>query len=172
MISNEFLNQRYGSSRHKSTEESSDADSIKMVKDYKGQDYGRCQTGEIKGCLDLVILFMQKFRQIPRKNIGRDNRQQAVVGEADAEAHQKKSGEKADHIQQQNIWQQGNPGIVYIDHFSESDADNKRKQIAGTERTLQDHQGDDKQRLKDIVPRSETENWKRCAEDERHGGNC
>ena len=52
-----------------------------MVKDYKGQDYGRCQTGEIKGCLDLVILFMQKFRQIPRKNIGRDNRQQAVVGE-------------------------------------------------------------------------------------------
>lgn len=30
----------------------------------------------------------------------------------------------------------------------------KRKQIAGTERTLQDHQGDDKQRLKDIVPRS------------------
>lgn len=53
-----------------------------------------------------------------------------------------------------------------------SDADNKRKQIAGTERTLQDHQGDDKQRLKDIVPRSETENWKRCAEDERHGGNC
>lgn len=172
MISNEFLNQRYGSSRHKSTEESSDADSIKMVKDYKGQDYGRCQTGEIKGCLDLVILFMQKFRQIPRKNIGRDNRQQAVVGEADAEAHQKKSGEKADHIQRQNIWQQGNPGIVYIDHFSESDADNKRKQIAGTEGTLQDHQGDDKQRLKDIVPRSETENWKRCAEDERHGGNC
>ena len=61
---------------------------------------------------------------------------------------------------------------MYIDHFSESDADNKRKQIAGTERTLQDHQGDDKQRLKDIVPRSETENWKRCAEDERHGGNC
>ena len=53
-----------------------------------------------------------------------------------------------------------------------SDADNKRKQIAGTERTLQDHQGDDKQRLKDIVPCSETENWKRCAEDERHGGNC
>ena len=53
-----------------------------------------------------------------------------------------------------------------------SDADNKRKQIAGTERTLQDHQGDDKQRLKDIVPRSETESWKRCAEDERHGGNC
>ena len=98
MISNEFLNQRYGSSRHKSTEESSDADSVKMVKDYKGQDYGRCQTGEIKGCLDLVILFMQKFRQIPRKNIGRDNRQQAVVGEADAEAHQKKSGEKADHL--------------------------------------------------------------------------
>ena len=112
MISNEFLNQRYGSSRHKSTEESSDADSVKMVKDYKGQDYGRCQTGEIKGCLDLVILFMQKFRQLPRKNIGRDNRQQAVVGEADAEAHQKKSGEKADHIQRQNIWQQGNPGIV------------------------------------------------------------
>ena len=112
---------------YKSTEESSDADSVKMVKDYKGQDYGRCQTGEIKGCLDLVILFMQKFRQIPRKNIGRDNRQQAVVGEADAEAHQKKSGEKADHIQRQNIWQQGNPGIVYIDHFSESDADNKRR---------------------------------------------
>ena len=77
------------------------------VKDGEGltrdEDYGRCQTGEIKGCLDLVILFMQKFRQIPRKNIGRDNRQQAVVGEADAEAHQKKSGEKADHIQRQNI---------------------------------------------------------------------
>ena len=87
MISNEFLNQRYGASRHKSTEESSDADSVKMVKDQKGKKYGRCQTGEVERCLDPVVLFVQQFRQIARKNIGRDNRQQAVVGEADAEAH-------------------------------------------------------------------------------------
>lgn len=109
MISNEFLNQRYGSSRHKSTEESSDADSVKMVKDYKGQDYGRCQTGEVERCLDPVVLFVQQFRQIARKNIGRDNRQH------------------------------GNLGIVYVDHFSESDTDHKGKQIAWTERTLQNH---------------------------------
>ena len=171
VISNKLLNQSNGSSCHERTEESTDADSIKMMKDCKRQNHSRCEAGEIKGCLDLVILFMQKFRQIPRKNIGRDNRQQAVVGETDAEAHQKKSGEKADYIQRQNVRQQGNPGIVHVDHFSKSDADNKRKQIAGTERTLQNHQCDDEQRLKDIVPRSETEKRKRGAEDERHGGN-
>lgn len=37
---------------------------------------------------------MQKFRQIPRKISVGTIKQQAVVGEADAEAHQKKSGEK------------------------------------------------------------------------------
>lgn len=140
MISNEFLNQSNGSSCHKGTEESTDADSIKMMKDQKGKKYGRYQTGEVERCLDPVVLFVQQFRQIARKNIGRDNRQH------------------------------GNPGIVYVDHFSESDTDHKGKQIAWTERTLQNHQCDDKQCLENIVPRSETEDRKSRAEDERHDG--
>ena len=133
VISNKFLNQSNGSSCHKGTEESTDADSIKMMKDQKGKKYGRCQTGEVERCLDPVVLFVQQFRQIARKNIGRDNRQQAVVGKADAEAHQKKAGEKVNYIQ--------------------------------------NHQCDDKQCLENIVPRSETEDRKSRAEDERHGGN-
>ena len=74
MISNKFLNQSNGSSCYKGTEESTDADSIKMMKDQKGKKYGRCQTGEVERCLDPVVLFVQQFRQIARKNIGRDNR--------------------------------------------------------------------------------------------------
>ena len=168
MISNEFLNQRYGSSRHKSTEESSDADSVKMVKDYKGQDYGRCQTGEIKGCLDLVILFMQKFRQIPRKNIGRDNRQQAVVGEADAKTHQKKTCEKIQNIQRLCIWQMLNPEIVYINHFTEPNANYKGKQVACTKGTFQNHQSNHKQCLENIIPCSETEHREGDVKYKRH----
>ena len=74
MISNKFLNQSNGSSCYKGTGESTDADSIKMMKDQKGKKYGRCQTGEVERCLDPVVLFVQQFRQIARKNIGRDNR--------------------------------------------------------------------------------------------------
>lgn len=67
MISNKFLNQSNSSSCHKGTEESTDADSIKMMKDQKGKKYGRCQTGEVERCLDPVVLFVQQFRQIARK---------------------------------------------------------------------------------------------------------
>lgn len=67
MIFNKFLNQSNGSSCHKGTEESTDADSIKMMKDQKGKKYGRCQTGEVERCLDPVVLFVQQFRQIARK---------------------------------------------------------------------------------------------------------
>lgn len=58
MISNKFLNQSNGSSCYKGTEESTDADSIKMMKDQKGKKYGRCQTGEVERCLDPVVLFV------------------------------------------------------------------------------------------------------------------
>ena len=67
MISNKFLNQSNSSSCHKGTEESTDADSIKMMKDQKGKKYGHCQTGEVERCLDPVVLFVQQFRQIVRK---------------------------------------------------------------------------------------------------------
>ena len=67
MFFNKFLNQSNGSSRHERTEESTDADSIKMMKDQKGKKYGRCQTGEVERCLDPVVLFVQQFRQIARK---------------------------------------------------------------------------------------------------------
>lgn len=67
MISNKFLNQSNSSSCHKGTEESTDADSIKMMKDQKGKKYGHCQTGEVERCLDPVVLFVQQFRQIARK---------------------------------------------------------------------------------------------------------
>ena len=171
MFFHEFLNQSNGSSCHECTEESTDADSIKMMKNQKGKKHGRCQTGEVKHGLDPFILLVQKLGQITRKNIGRGDRQQAVVGEADAETHQKKASEKVDDIQWQHVRQHHNPGIVHVDHLSESESDDKGKQIAGTERTLQNHQGDDKQRLENIVPRSETEDRKSRAEDERHGGN-
>ena len=58
MISNKFLNQSNGSSCYKGTGESTDADSIKMMKDQKGKKYGRCQTGEVERCLDPVVLFV------------------------------------------------------------------------------------------------------------------
>ena len=61
VISNKFLNQSNGSSCHKGTEESTDADSIKLMKDQKGKKYGRCQTGEVERCLDPIVLFVQHF---------------------------------------------------------------------------------------------------------------
>ena len=58
VISNKLLNQSNGSSCHERTEESTDADSIKLMKEQKGKKYGRCQTGEVERCLDPVVLFV------------------------------------------------------------------------------------------------------------------
>lgn len=57
-----------------------------------------------------------------------------------------------------------------IEHFTETDSNYEGKKVARAEGTFQDHQCDDKQCLKNIVPCSKSEEWKSCAENKRYRG--
>ena len=58
MASDELLDDRYCFPGQKCAEDSADSDSVESMEDCKGEDYGGCQTAEIKGCLDdFIILF-------------------------------------------------------------------------------------------------------------------
>ena len=49
-----------------------------------------------------------------------------------------------------------NPEVVYINHFTEPDANYKGKQVARTKGTFQNHQSDHKQCLENIIPCTES----------------
>ena len=145
MFTDEFLNDGNCPSCQKCTEDSAYSDSIKSVKDCKGQ--------------------------ITWENICRNDWKHAVVGEADAKTHQKKTCEKIQNIQRLCIWQMLNPEIVYINHFTEPNANYKGKQVACTKGTFQNHQSDHKQCLENIIPCTETKYWKGNIKNKWYRGN-
>ena len=58
MVSDELLDDRYCFPGQKCAEDSADSDSVESMEDCKGEDYGGCQTAEIKGCLDDFVIFL------------------------------------------------------------------------------------------------------------------
>lgn len=58
MASDELLDDRYCFPGQKCAEDSADSDSVESMEDCKGEDYGGCQTAEIKGCLDDFVIFL------------------------------------------------------------------------------------------------------------------
>lgn len=128
MSADEFLDERDTFSCQKCTEDSTNTDSIEAMQDHKGQNNGCCQTAEIKSGFDLFVILFQDLRQVAWENISWDNRQHAVVREADTEAYEQKSGSKIQNIQWQSARQHLKPCIVYIDHFSEAKSDHEGKQ--------------------------------------------
>lgn len=67
MASDELLDDRYCFPGQKCAEDSADSDSVESMEDCKGEDYGGCQTAEIKGCLDDFVIFFT----IPDKSRGK-----------------------------------------------------------------------------------------------------
>ena len=73
------------------TEDGADSNAIKAMQDRKRQDNSRGQTAEIKRSLDGFIIPFKIARTRSRGKIsGWNDQEHAVVGEADAEAHQRK----------------------------------------------------------------------------------
>ena len=172
MSADKFLDNGNAFSGHECAEDGADSDSIKFMKNCEGQDNGCCQAAEVKRGFDHFVVLFQNLRKVPRENVGRNNGKHAVVGEADAETHQKKSGDKIQDVQWQEIWQGVNPGIVNVEHFSKSDSDYKGEQITGAKGMSQDHQCDNKQCLENIVPGSEGEHWESLIKDQRYRRDC
>ena len=71
-------------------------------------------------------------------------------------------------MKRQGVRQRLDPCVVYVDHFSKSDPDYEREKVAGAERTLEDHQCNDKQCLENIIPCSETEHREGDVKYKRH----
>ena len=140
MFTYKLLNNRNCFSSQKCAKDCADSDPIKSVENYQWQNNCCRQTAQIKASFDQFIFLFQDFRQVPWKNICRNNRKHAVVGKADTEAHQEKSYDKVKHIQWQRVWQCLNPDVVNIDHFSKYDSYHERKQVSRTERPFQNHQ--------------------------------
>lgn len=120
-----------------------DADAVESVEDGEGQDDRCWQAAEVEGGFDHFIFFLRDLGEIAREGVRRDDRQHAVVGKADAEADENEACDKVQGMKNQSIRQRLKPCVVDVDHFSESQSDYERKDVAWTERFLQHHQCDD-----------------------------
>ena len=171
MFIEEFFDDGNAFAGEEGTEDGANADAVESVEDGEGQDDRGWQAAEVEGGLDHLVFFSCDLGEIAGESIRWDDGQHAVVGQADTEADQDESCDEIQAVHRQGIRQRLKPCVVDVDHFTESQSDYERKEVAGTERFLQHHQCDDQQGLKNVIPCTETEEWKRRAEDERHGRN-
>ena len=171
MLIEEFFDDGNAFAGEEGTEDGANADAVESVEDGEGQDDRGWQAAEVEGSFDHLVFFSCDLGEIAGEGIRRDDGQHAVVGQADTEADQDESCDEIQAVHRQGVWQRLDPRIVDVNHFTESQSDYEREEIAGTERLLQHHQCDDQQGLKNVIPCTETEEWKRRAEDERHGRN-
>lgn len=132
----EFFDDGNAFAGEEGTEDGANADAVESVEDGEGQDDRGWQAAEVEGSFDYLVFLSRDLGEIAGEGIRRDDGQHAVVGQADTEADQDESCDEIQAVHRQGVWQRLDPRIVDVNHFTESQSDYEREEIAGTERFL------------------------------------
>lgn len=153
----------------KGTDHGSDADSGDMAEEQQGDQQCGGQTAEVESCLYIFVFFADQSGKFSREKIGRDDRKHTVVGQADAKGDHREPKEKPEDPETESVREEGNPGFVYVQHFSECDSYQERDQVGAVPFSGEDHQRRDQGGLEQVIPCAEGQKRECLTEDIGHG---
>ena len=111
------------------TDDLTDSKTFDMTEETESQSCGHGEAGHVEGDLDSGVWNLQNIGHFSRKEVCRDDRKSAAVGEGDANADQHIADDKIEHAPSQCGRENIDPIFVQVQKFAKSKANNKTAQI-------------------------------------------
>lgn len=140
-------------------EDRSDSKTFDMTEETESQSRGHGEAGHVEGDLDSGVGHFENLSCFTRKQVGRDDRESAAVGECNSDAEDDIAHDKVTDLISESHWKTGKGSFIDIQHLAEGKADYEAEEVGRNEFFSKDHQDSHKCALEDVGPGAECHSW-------------